>query len=94
MAAHSGGGQANWGRRGPVCSGQAYFVTDGEPCNPQNFWDGILDGLGEWRTAAPSRPPEKAVDYLGKSIHPWSVRDLQMAEEHNIFIRGIVVGYT
>ncbi|CAM9542570.1 unnamed protein product, partial [Pylaiella littoralis] len=31
---------------GPACSGQAYFIGDGQPRNPQAFLDGILDGLG------------------------------------------------
>lgn len=30
----------------PECSGQAYFVGDGQPCSPRAFLDGILDGLG------------------------------------------------
>eukprot|EP00903_Cladosiphon_okamuranus_P007643 g7412.t1 len=30
----------------PACSGQAYFVGDGQPCRPQAFLDGVLDGLG------------------------------------------------
>lgn len=33
-------------RAAPACSGQAYFVADGQPCNPQEFLDGVLDGLG------------------------------------------------
>eukprot|EP00752_Nemacystus_decipiens_P002963 g2753.t1 len=30
----------------PACSGQAYFVADGQSCNPRVFLDGILNGLG------------------------------------------------
>lgn len=33
--------------RDPACVGQAYFVADGEPCNPQTFMDSVFDGLGE-----------------------------------------------
>lgn len=33
-------------RAAPACSGQAYSVADGQPCNPQAFLDGILDSLG------------------------------------------------
>lgn len=33
-------------RAAPACSGQAYFIGDGQPRNPQAFLDGILDGLG------------------------------------------------
>lgn len=33
--------------RDPACSGQAYFVADGQRCNPQSFMDGVFDGLGE-----------------------------------------------
>ncbi|CAM9542431.1 unnamed protein product [Pylaiella littoralis] len=40
------GGSAGWNARaGPVCSGQAYFVTDGRPCSLQTFVDGVLQGL-------------------------------------------------
>ena len=35
-----------WVTHAPACSGQAYFVTDGRPCNLQAFADGVLDGLG------------------------------------------------
>lgn len=31
----------------PSCAGQAYFVADEQPCNPQTFMDGVFDGLGE-----------------------------------------------
>lgn len=47
MEAASGGDGANWGMRGPVSSGQAYFITDGQPCNLQAFMDEILLGLGK-----------------------------------------------
>lgn len=45
-AADAQAGGAGWSTHAPVCSGQAYFVTDGRPCNLQAFADGVLDGLG------------------------------------------------
>ena len=33
--------------RYPACSGQAYFVADGQHFSPQTFMDGVFDGLGE-----------------------------------------------
>jgi len=51
-----GGGTSNSSNMGaPACSGQAYFVTDGQPSNPQKFLDGILDGLGAVAKALFSR---------------------------------------
>eukprot|EP00904_Undaria_pinnatifida_P004179 jgi/Undpi1/13762/HiC_scaffold_9.g03413.m1 len=44
-AADAQAGGAGWSTHAPVCSGQAYFVTDGRPCNLQAFADGVLDGL-------------------------------------------------
>lgn len=46
-AAVAQAGKSGWSTRIPACSGQAYFVTDGQPCNPQAFMDDILEGLGE-----------------------------------------------
>lgn len=51
-AADAQAGGAGWSTHAPVCSGQAYFVTDGRPCNLQAFADGVLDGLGK-RLALP-----------------------------------------
>lgn len=42
---HAGGAGKN--DAGPAPSGQAYFVTDEQPCNLQTFMDGVLDGLGK-----------------------------------------------
>lgn len=39
-------GRGGIGIDAPACAGQAYFVTDGRPVNPQGFLDGVLDGLG------------------------------------------------
>ncbi|CAM9827518.1 unnamed protein product [Laminaria digitata] len=46
--ARSGAQEGNFGDnpRDPTCSGQAYFVADGQTCNPQTFMDGVFDGLG------------------------------------------------
>lgn len=41
-----GGGWGTGAAAGPVCSGQAYFVTDGRPCSLQAFVDDVLQGLG------------------------------------------------
>lgn len=51
-AADAQAGGAGWSTHAPVCSGQAYFVTDGRPCNLQAFADGVLDGLGTRRRLA------------------------------------------
>lgn len=46
-AAGAQAGGARWSTRaGPTCSGQAYFVTDGQPTNLQSLLDGVLEGLG------------------------------------------------
>lgn len=42
-------GAAGAAGAGPACSGQAYFIGDGQPYNPQAFLDDILDGLGAVR---------------------------------------------
>lgn len=46
--ARSGAQEGKFGDnpRDPTCSGQAYFVADGQTCNPQTFMDGVFDGLG------------------------------------------------
>eukprot|EP00904_Undaria_pinnatifida_P004178 jgi/Undpi1/13761/HiC_scaffold_9.g03412.m1 len=46
-----------WVTHAPACSGQAYFVTDGRPCNLQAFADGVLDGL-EFSTSKIVRVPK------------------------------------
>ncbi|CAM9717910.1 unnamed protein product, partial [Hapterophycus canaliculatus] len=45
-AAGAQAGGARWSARaGPTCSGQAYFITDGQPNNLQTLLDGVLEGL-------------------------------------------------
>lgn len=56
-AADAQAGGAGWSTHAPVCSGQAYFVTDGRPCNLQAFADGVLDGL-DFSTSKVVRVPK------------------------------------
>lgn len=37
-----------WSTNAPACYGQAYFITDDQPCNPQTSMDSIFERLGEY----------------------------------------------
>lgn len=47
--AHTGG--SGWINHVPICSGQAYNVSDGKPYNPQRMMDDIFERLGEQHTS-------------------------------------------
>lgn len=55
-AAGAQAGGARWSTRaGPTCSGQAYFITDGQPANLQSLLDAVLEGLGACARVVSSR---------------------------------------
>lgn len=43
-------GGSGWIHHVPICSGQAYNVSDGKPYNPQRMMDDIFERLGEQHT--------------------------------------------